>query len=120
VAGKDTEQARVKWKAFEPSPRDNTTSVFRVRGLSDHGIWSLAATHVEPTRKKRVFGRAEITVSQIREAGTELGTVLSVDVDDTPPRHAAIVGWPEKSQAKALCQELAARAKLITRPASDT
>jgi hypothetical protein len=87
-----------------------------VRELHEAVIWQLGIDHVEPTRGKPVLARADISVGNIEDVGKELGFSLRLDANDDPPRHAAIVGWPEKSLAKALCLELAARARLVARP----
>jgi len=61
----------------------------------------------------RLHGLADIKVSEVQ------ATSLTVDPDNTPPRHASIVGWPEgesnKSKRKLLAQELASKAKLRLR-----
>ncbi|HEY5061477.1 MAG TPA: hypothetical protein VII52_08060 [Gemmatimonadaceae bacterium] len=41
---------------------------------------------------------------------------LDLEIDNDPPRHAAIIGWPaEKSEIKALAQLLAAKASVARR-----
>ena len=103
-------EVRVTDRAFMPGP-DRTTSVFRVDGLSDDQIWRTADKHVAAPSGRRVLGTGTI----LAEAVTEVG--LRVDPDDHPPRHAAIVDWPEdKSDQKLRALKLAAAARLSIRP----
>jgi hypothetical protein len=106
---------RVEWRvterAFLPA-RDGTTSVFRVDGLTDPQIWQLADKHVAGAPGGR---RVEGTGTLVAHAVTDVG--LRVEPDDDPPRHAAIVGWPdEKSDRKSRAQRLAEAARLSVRP----
>jgi hypothetical protein len=96
-----------RWKAFEPSRRDNTTSVFVVDGLDRDAIWELADT----TRVgQQAVADAELSPLDVREIK------LRLEIDNDPPRHAAIVDWPaEKAQIKAMAQALAARARVFRR-----
>lgn len=98
---------RVKPRAFEPSIRDNTTSVFVIDGLPDQAIWNISTLHIAPLRGRDAAVRADIPSAAIEQID------LALDVDDTPPGHAAIVGWPpEKDRVKMLAQQLAADAVL--------
>jgi hypothetical protein len=107
----ETAAAIIHRKAFEPA-KDRTTSVFRVFALSEAGIWDLGEREVGRVLDQRVLARADITVSNVRRHKK-----LRVDADDDPPRHAAILGWPEnKEEQMSLCQELAADAVLTVRP----
>lgn len=95
------ENGDAKWKAFEPSRRDNTTSVFIIDGLTLQQVWELG----ELMRPLPVVAGARITPANVRAVGLEL------EVDNTPPRHAAVTLWPEdKPEVKALAQALAAMA----------
>lgn len=95
------ENGDAKWKAFEPSRRDNTTSVFITDGLTLQQVWELA----ESARPLPVVADASITPAAVRALG------LGLEVDNTPPRHAAITWWPDdKPEMKALAQALAAKA----------
>lgn len=78
----------VKHTAFRP--RDGKrVSVFRTVGLNENEIWSLGET----LRPKPLRGRADIATLDV------LGTGLTVDADDVPPRHANITGWPAEDSA---------------------
>ena len=95
-----------RWTAFEPSRRDNTTSVFVTDGLNSADIWTLADT----TRPQRSIARAMLVPADVRSSR------LDLEIDNDPPRHAAIIGWPaEKSEIKALAQLLAAKASVARR-----
>jgi hypothetical protein len=101
---------RVKPRAVEPSRHDNSTSVFLTDGLAEPDIWKLGDDHVVPLRGKPILARANLTRADITEAG------LSLHIDNTPPRHANIRGWPtEKDQRKLRAQELASFATLTLR-----
>src|SRR5882762_178867 len=102
---------RVTERAFLPGP-DGTTSVFRVDGLTDADIWQLADEHVAGAPGGRhVVG----TGTLLAQAVTDVG--LQTEADNDPPRHAAIVGWPDdKSDRKSRAQGLAAAALLRLRP----
>lgn len=98
-------------RAFEP-PSDLRLSVFRINGLSDLEVWKNGQVNVidKMPQPRPLYGFADIKVLEVQ------ATNLTVDPDDTPPRHACIVGWPEgesnKSKRKLLAQELASKAKL--------
>jgi hypothetical protein len=58
-----------------------------------------------------VRARADIVVRDVEAAS------LRVVLDDMPPRHANVIGWPEeKSARKVRAAELAARASLKLAP----
>ena len=100
---------RVKPRALEPH-FSGTTSVFMTQGLDNEEIWALADREVTPMRGKSAIARADLQASHIQRVG------LALQPDETPPRHANIVGWPtEKDQIKLRAQELAALASLVLR-----
>ena len=104
---------RVKFRGLMPAREDNCTSVFVTDGLNKDEVWRLAQDHVEPTRG-RTLARGELSPEDIASVGVQLVR------DDTPPRHAAIVGWPgpeAKDAIKSKAQELAPLARLVVRPA---
>ena len=102
-------------KAFEPPSSNLRLSVFRICGLHIRDVWTYLQTNAinKMPQPPTFYGIADITVSVVQATG------LTVDPDDTPPRHASIVGWPEgdtnKSKRKLLSQELASKAKLVLR-----
>ncbi len=103
------DKGQVKARAFQPA-RDNRTSVFRVAGLDEKGIWNIGDIHVAPRRNRPILGRAELTVGEITSVG------LRLEPDNQPYRHANIAGWPPaKDEQKSLAQELAANARLRAR-----
>ena len=98
--------SRVKPSAFLPN-RKGETSVFQTRGLSEEKIWQIGTKYISAPLEKTLRARADVIVSVVEKQG------LNVDVDNTPPRHANIIGWPEeKSAQKLLALELASRASL--------
>ncbi|MGH9891757.1 MAG: hypothetical protein ACREA0_07210, partial [bacterium] len=102
---------RVTERAFLPHG-DGTTSVFRVNGLTEAQIWEMADEHVAGAPGgRRVLGTGTLVARAVTDVG------LLVEPDDDPPRHAAIVGWPdEKDDRKSRAQKLAAVAHLSLRP----
>jgi hypothetical protein len=96
---------RVKYSAFLPS--GNATSVFMVVGLTTDQVWELARTHVAKPSNRTVHGCAYVGLEHVRRCR------LEVDPDNSPPRHANIVGWPEnKAERKSRAIDLAAKATL--------
>lgn len=99
---------RVKYPAFLPDS-NGETSVFRTSNLSDTEIWKIGDSEVAQKRGVPLLGRADISTFQV------LIQNLKVIPDNIPPRHATIIGWPEKSKQKLLAIELAANAQLYLR-----
>jgi hypothetical protein len=101
----------VKPKAFDPPP-NLRLSVFRIDGLTIDEVWNCGQKNVINTlpQPRNLHGYANIKASSVEDVS------LNIDPDNTPPRHACIVGWPEdKSERMLITQELAARAKLTLR-----
>jgi hypothetical protein len=65
--------------------KNGETSVFRTSGISDDEIWSLGDRHIQ----KEILGRGDIVTSKVTDKG------LEVVPDDTPERHANILGWAD-------------------------
>jgi hypothetical protein len=101
---------RVKPEAFLPSS-NGATSVFGTRSLSESDIWRMGQEVVATPGRRTLRARADVRVRDVTAAS------LRVVLDNTPPRHANIVGWPEaKSAQKLRAQELAAGATLTLAP----
>lgn len=101
----------VKPKAFEP-PSDLRLSVFRIDGLTIEEVWETGLANViaRMSEPRNLYGIADIKASASRDVG------LDIDPDNTPQRHACVVGWPEDKSKQMLIQhELAAKAKLVLR-----
>lgn len=100
---------RVKHTAFMPKDDNLQISVFRIDGLLDSEVWQIGEDVVKISGR-HLHGRADIVVLLVEECG------LLVNADDSPPRHANIIGWPEeRSKRLELAQELAASATLKIR-----
>ncbi len=97
----------VHWRALIPDKTHNETSVFNITGLEDSEVWDIAAEH-RPT----TIARGDISIADV------LIPPLTIVSAEPPPRHMAIREWPEKEVAKTLQMQLAARAKLVMRPAN--
>jgi hypothetical protein len=97
---------RAKSVAFLPGP-NRLLSVFLTRDLSEESIWEMADIHVAKPSMRPLYGRAEIRVPAVT------ATKLQVHLDNHPPRHASIIGWPkQKSEHKLLALQLAESAIL--------
>lgn len=109
-----TQNKRVKPAAYLPNPENGDTSVFCVSGLGQDQVWDVAEEYVVPVRCQPVKARADITAAAVLEQG------LSINRDDTPPRHANIRHWPgganpsleEKAKQKQIAQCLAEKSEL--------
>lgn len=90
-------------RAFLPAPETGETSVFLIDGLDEESIWAIAENHIVPTLRagRRIHGRADVPRTSVEIVG------LRLVVDNDPPRHANVVGWPaEKDEQLSLAQEL--------------
>jgi hypothetical protein len=99
----------VKPQAFMPPP-DLRLSVFRIDNLLEPEIWKIGFKKVigNMNQPRNLHGRADIQALNILQIN------LQINPDNTPPRHANIVGWPElKEERKSIAQELAAKASLM-------
>lgn len=86
-------------------------SVFRVDGLTEDEIWTHARKYALPPGRN-IHGRADMPHEAIAATGP-----LHVDYDDSPPRHANVVGWPHaKDEQLALAQDLASAARSVQPP----
>ena len=92
----------VSYGAFMPNPMDNTTSVFKVSGLSESDIWQIAELYVTPMQSNTLKGRADINSGDVESQNLDL-------IPDKPPdRHINISGWKvDKSENKLIAKELA-------------
>ena len=80
-------------------------SVYQIQGLATEEVQQIGITHVGQPSGKNLYGHATIKVADV----TDLP--LEVNYDNSPPRHANIVGWPsEKPEQKLLALKLAAKA----------
>jgi hypothetical protein len=86
-------------------PRDGRTSVFRIVGLEAEAVRALGTTHL---RNPAPIAHAVST------AGTILDLGLELDPNNSPERHADIVGWPmRKEEQRLFAVKLAQGAKLV-------
>ncbi len=92
-------------------PADLRLSVFQIKGLTSVEVWELGLRYVAQPPDRNVHGRADLANGSVRDVG------LTLELDDSPPRHAAIKGWPtEKSEQKLRALELAKRSTLSVAP----
>jgi len=103
------EKHLVKPAAFLPPPPDWRLSVFRIDGLSIEEVCVIGREKVIDKRTGRALhGFADIKARVFQDLK------LAIDPDNSPPRHASVMGWPEdKPSQKLIAIELAASAKLV-------
>ena len=90
-------------------PPNLQLSIFRIKDLKDPEIWEIGIKQVVEKMKqpKNLHGRADIKAVDIFDVD------LQIEPDNTPPRHANIINWPDqKEKVKSIAQELAAKASL--------
>lgn len=98
----------VKPGAFLPA-KDGNLSVFGVDGLDRKTIKKLGEQQVAEKQNKSLKGSGIVDKSVPEEQN------LKVVVDNNPPRHVNITGWPvEKHEQKILALELAKMSRLET------
>lgn len=100
----------VKAGAF--MPRGGALSVFRTDSLGQDDIWAIGRG-VRPSRT--LHARADLSSGTLQAVSDK----LVLELDESPPRHGNIKGWPpdpEKDAQKALALELAARSDLRIPP----
>ncbi|MDO9289223.1 MAG: hypothetical protein Q7T83_10570 [Thermodesulfovibrionales bacterium] len=96
---------RVKYSVYIPPP-NKRLSVFRIAGVPETEVWQIGKD-VGNERSLPLLARADIKVSVVTETG------LRIELDDIPPRHANIIGWPEDaSKVKLKAMMLADKAQL--------
>jgi hypothetical protein len=101
---------RPKPDAFLPIGLPLQTSVFRTLALTPSQVWDIGH-EISSRRGRTLRARADISAGSIFDVG------LLIDPDNTPPRHANIVGWPEEKHGQLmLATELAEAATLCLRP----
>ena len=91
------ESGRVKYSAF--MPRNGATSVFRVAGLDDLEVWEIGRRLVAGPAGRSLHGHAALQVVHVKSCS------LILRADDSPPRHAEILGWPEEKGAQRFAAE---------------
>ena len=99
----------VKFRAFLPNPRGEL-SVFVITGWTEEKIWQVGQEFVATPQGKSLEARGDVSASVIWASN------LSIDLDNAPPGHANVLGWPDKSEQKAIAIKLAQAAKLVIFP----
>jgi len=117
IPSKTDAKDRLPGTLFMPtrdSPQEEfARSVFRTTNLPDSVIWENVS---RPVRDKVYFlyGRADVLASAIDDLG------LEVRMDEPPPHHANIRGWPEAEHLQQeLADEIADRATLVRPEGTD-
>lgn len=77
--------------------------------LTDSQIWDIAIKNIVSASGKSVYARADILTKSITK-----DDLLIVEPDNSPPRHANIIGWPEeKFERQHLANKLAQRVRKV-------
>jgi hypothetical protein len=83
--------------------------------MSETEVWTYADSFVATEARSNVFGRGDLTPSQLRSREELL--LLTVEADEPPVRHAVIRGWPtDEEQRRSMAQVLGALATCVVRP----
>lgn len=85
------DKGTVRHNLLMPSNKSGNKSCFRIIDLLPSQIWEIAESHI---KKNQVYGRGDFLAKTIYDLK------LDFDPDNTPPRHANIVNWPDDNQAK--------------------
>jgi hypothetical protein len=98
------------WRLFRTN-HQNVASVFRINGLDESEIWSYADEHFD-RENQTMCGRGDLSQADVEGVGLEL------EMNEEPPRHGEIRGWPEKGtpKHKELAEDLASRCRGVFRP----
>ncbi|MCD6177557.1 MAG: hypothetical protein J7K29_06945 [Candidatus Cloacimonetes bacterium] len=100
----------VKSAAFMPN-RNQKLSVFCIDELVEEEIWEIGYNNISIPTSKEIYARANIEAEDI------LTTILEIDNNNTPLRHADIIGWPsEKEDQKGIALELSRKSALVIKP----
>ena len=101
---------RVRPAGFMPRKMELDCSVFRTDDLTLKGTAELGR-EARPTETLRAWG--QFLARHIAEVSEDLRLVM----DETPPRHGNILGWPaDKEDQKAIAVEFTQRAQLMMAP----
>jgi hypothetical protein len=104
---------KVRANAFVPPSTSAELSVFLTEGLAEAEVWTIAVETVDSPPSRVTKARGDFHEGVVVPAG------LDLVFDDSPPRHANILGWPpDKSERKLLAKKLADTAGLVIRPVS--
>ena len=99
----------VTFKAFIPSTKTKSLSVFRTSTLRECEIWSIGHKFVAKPRDKTLYGRADLLAHDVYDLGGEVQPETS-----THCLHADIICWPdEREDIRYLATQLALRSKFI-------
>ncbi len=101
----------VKFRAFLPNHR-RELSIFVINNWTEEKIWQVGQEFVAAPQGKSHEARGDVSASKVWEND------LSIELDNTPPGHANVLGWPDKSEQKAIAIKLAQAAKLVINPSA--
>lgn len=79
---------------FMPSNKYQNTSCFRIINLSAPEIWKIGDDYVIGDNIKSIYGRFDLLAKSI------YSQKLRFDPDNTPRRHANIIGWQNNREAQ--------------------
>lgn len=92
--------------AFMP-PKDLQLSTFHIDGLTEQDVWAIGEKNAAGPLKKPLYGRGDIR-------GSNIPGSLAAKLNDDPPRHVTVSGWPvEKERQKEMALKMALAATLV-------
>lgn len=95
---------------YRPKGRKLQLSVFRIDDLTDRATWEHVAKHARRPGRN-IHGRADFRLGDVDSS------VLGLVLDETPPRHGNVVGWPQDKDGQlALAQEFSEVAPAFRAP----
>lgn len=105
---------KVTASAFVPPRNKNTTSVCRVQGLSEKGIWQLGKDEIESKRKIdiKIKARGDVDVVDI----FTIGLNIKPETKESHKRHANIIFPTDEVDYSELVADLALKARLVVYP----
>lgn len=95
---------------YRPKGHDLELSVFRIDDLTGRETWEHVVKHARRPGRN-IHGRADFRLRDVNSR------VLGLVLDETPPRHGNVVGWPQDKDGQlALAQELSEIAPAFRAP----
>lgn len=92
--------------------RDLTLSTFCIDQLNENVIWEIGQKEIAGPAKKTLYARGDVKVASVPKP-------LKATLDNNPPRHVNVGGWPVEKEAQLeLALTLALAANLFINPSA--
>ena len=107
---------QLHFRAFLPArKRPDELSIFETDGLAELDVWERGDRHVGQPSGRQVLARGDFVTASLRGIRDDRWGALDVVLDDHPPGHGNVVGWPPVSETEAR-NNLAKRLRAIATP----